>query len=504
MPTVRALGAHTLYCDLHAQMPFWPAPMTTRPMLVHEHGLLFAFMFAACLAGIATRPVAFMASFWPANGLLLGLMLRNPTWSKTPLAWLSAWLGFIAADALTGASLERNLVINTINLVAVLVGWLFLVRQGPATLGFRRQRSVLIILVGCVLAAITGALLSSLNRDLFFSTTGWQTFAIWGSGELYNLVLCLPVVLAAPRGWIWQWRGSRVLQPLGRFRGLPLLALIASEAAAFALQGPGALVFAVPALVWCAMTYGVFLVSVLNLLVGLWSTAALVLLGLSLTPEQLLDTISFRVGVALLSLAPLAVATAHALHAQALQILHRAVNHDFLTGALSRRALMERGAQQLQRLQRENTPVAVLMFDMDYFKQVNDRWGHAQGDIVLQQFAQLIQRNLRPGELFGRIGGEEFALLLTHATHAAAQAVSERLCAQLREHRFTTDGGESFGVTMSVGLHAGTPADTPYAKNELLARADAALYHAKTSGRNQVQSFDPTAMTPLRHGEIRA
>lgn len=473
-------------------------------MLGREHGLLFLCMLAACLAGIATRPIAFMAAFWPANGLLLGLMLRNPAWSKTPLAWLSAWLGFVAADALTGATLERNLVINTINLVEALAGWLFLARQGPATLGFRRQRSVLIILVGCVIATTTGALLGSLSRDLFFSASGWQTFIIWESGELYNLILCLPVVLAAPRGWFWQWRWRRVLRPLGKLWGLPLLALLASEAAAFALQGPGALVFAVPALVWCAMLYGVFLVSVLNLLVGLWSTAALVLLGLSLTPGQLLDAVSFRVGVALLSLAPLAVATAHALHAQALQILHRAVNHDFLTGALSRRALMEQGAQQLQRLQRENTPVAVLMFDMDYFKQVNDRWGHAQGDIVLQQFAQLIQRNLRPGELFGCIGGEEFALLLPHATHAAAQAVSERLGAQLQEHRFTTEGGDSFCVTMSVGLHAGTPADTLYAMGELLARADAALYHAKTAGRNQVQAFDATVMTPLRHGEISA
>ncbi len=82
-------------------------------MLGREHGLLFLCILAACLVGIATRPIAFMATFWPANGLLLGLMLRNPVWSKTPLAWLSAWLGFVAADALTGATLERNLVINT-------------------------------------------------------------------------------------------------------------------------------------------------------------------------------------------------------------------------------------------------------------------------------------------------------------------------------------------------------------------------------------------------------
>ena len=467
-----------------------------------DHGVLFLCIFAACLVGIATRPIAFMATFWPANALLLGLLLRNSARGMTPSAWLTAWLAFLAADALTGAPWENNLVINTINLVEVLAGWLFLVRQGPATLGFRRQRAVLILLVGCCISAVTGGLLGAWSRDLFFTTPPWETFAMWAVGELYSLILFLPVVLAAPRGWFWRWRWRKLVQPLYKFWGLPLLALLCSEVAAFGLNGAGSLVFSVPAMVWCAMSYGVFWVAVLNLLIGLWSTAALMLLGLSFTPDQLLDTISFRIGVALLSLAPLAVATAHALHAQALQILHRAVNHDFLTGALSRRALMERGMQQLQRLQREHTSVAVLLFDLDYFKQINDRWGHAQGDAVLQQFATLIQRNLRPGELFGRIGGEEFALLLPQTNHAQALKISERLCAQLRQHPFQTEQGESFAMTMSVGLFAPEPAETPYSMHELLARADAALYQAKNLGRDQVQVFDDATMTPLRHADV--
>ncbi|MCZ2105632.1 MAG: diguanylate cyclase [Comamonadaceae bacterium] len=480
-------------------------PMTARPMHWRELLALLLCVFLACLAGIATRPIAFMATFWPANGLLLGLLLRNPGWALTPLAWGMAYLGYLMADALTGAGWQNNLVINAINMVGVYAGWRFLSRQGPATLGFRRQRSVLLILVGCMISALTSGVLGTWARSLFFESSTWETFAMWTTGEAFNLILAVPLVLAAPRGWLWQWPWAKVLAPLRRAWGLPLVALFASEAVAYLLGGPGALGFAVPAMVWCAMVYGVFPTALLNLVTALWGTAAMTQLGLSFVPQHVHDAVSFRVGVAMLSLAPLAVATAHTLHKQTLQILHRAVNHDFLTGALSRRALMERGDQQLQRLQREGTPVATLMLDLDHFKRVNDQWGHAQGDLVLQQFASLITRNLRPGELFGRIGGEEFALLLPNTTREQALGVSERLCTQLREHVFHSETGQGIAMTMSIGLHAAQAGHDSYQLGDMLARADAALYLAKTSGRDQVQVYEGERMTPLRrHSPVAA
>lgn len=84
----------------------------------------------------------------------------------------------------------------------------------------------------------------------------------------------------------------------------------------------------------------------------------------------------------------------------------------FLTGALARRALMEHGQKLLNRLQQDKRSVAVLMMDLDHFKQINDRFGHAQGDVVLQKFVELAHGALRPEDLLGRMGGEEFAMVL--------------------------------------------------------------------------------------------
>ena len=267
----------------------------------------------------------------------------------------------------------------------------------------------------------------------------------------------------------------------------PLLALLACEALAYFVNGPGMLGFAVPALVWCAMAYGVFPITVLNLLVCSWKTAVAALDTISFLPDQLAAVTSFRLGMALLSLAPLAVAVAHQLRSQTLSQLQQAVDHDHLTGALSRRKLMEQGARLVQRLHQQGAPVAVLLMDLDHFKRINDSHGNAQGDTVLREFAALVQRNLRPQDLFGRIGGEEFALILPATAASHAQLIGERLRSQLREHPFRLQDGSALQVTLSVGLHATQPPSQQHSLERLLAWADAALYQAKALGRDQVR-----------------
>ena len=164
--------------------------------------------------------------------------------------------------------------------------------------------------------------------------------------------------------------------------------------------------------------------------------------------------------------------------------LRELADTDALTGTQSRRAFLERAAEEFQRVHRYGHPLCLAMLDIDAFKAVNDLHGHAAGDKVLGLVAAVCLTQLRAGtDHCGRLGGEEFAILMPETDVAGAKAFAERLCAAIRELRFEA-AGQAFGVSASIGVAALTGADDGVAA--LLARADAALYLAKDAGRDRV------------------
>ena len=158
---------------------------------------------------------------------------------------------------------------------------------------------------------------------------------------------------------------------------------------------------------------------------------------------------------------------------------------DSLTGLHNRRYFMESASQELDRARRYQTPLSLLLLDADHFKSVNDRYGHPVGDQALQALAIIGRRLLREVDLFARIGGEEFAILLPQTDHAAALNVAERLRQAIIDQPIVTEDGP-LRLTVSLGLASlgSAPADL----DELLRRADVALYQAKQNGRNRVES----------------
>lgn len=462
-------------------------------MLGWGQAALVAGIFIACLLGIYSRPLGAMAAFWPANAILLGLLLRHPALARRISSWVYVLLAYVAADLLTGASVYLAFALNLSNLAGVLAGWLFFMRLRPLVLGFQSQRAVMLMFLGGLLSAVVCTLVAAWPSAAAFHMPLWQSALLWLSAEFYNYILILPVFLAAPMDWRQRWNWRWLTLPLSWGKALPLLALILSEALSQIIGGPAATAFIIPALVWCAMSYSVFQVATLSLLVCLWKTGLLAFgsTSFSFVVEHLRDVLSYRTGLAMLSLAPLAVACAYTLRWQALEKLNHAVHHDFLTGVLARRALMERGSKLLSRLQADGQPISVLMLDLDHFKQVNDRYGHAQGDVVLQRFASLAKDALRPEDLLGRLGGEEFAIVLPRAGLEHAVLVGERLCALLRAHPFPLPEQAPLQVTLSVGLYATTAISSQVSLEQLLSKADAALYMAKNNGRDQVYPYTP-------------
>jgi diguanylate cyclase (GGDEF)-like protein len=156
---------------------------------------------------------------------------------------------------------------------------------------------------------------------------------------------------------------------------------------------------------------------------------------------------------------------------------------DFLTGLLNRRAFFERAESARMLALRLRKPVALLMLDIDHFKQINDRFGHATGDEALVVFAQTSRETLRDHDIMGRLGGEEFALALPGTDLAGAVQVAERLRESVKKAQVITSGAQH-NMTVSVGVVLIDPNETLTAA---LARADQALYEAKSAGRDRVE-----------------
>nr|WP_315254160.1 GGDEF domain-containing protein [uncultured Duganella sp.] len=160
-------------------------------------------------------------------------------------------------------------------------------------------------------------------------------------------------------------------------------------------------------------------------------------------------------------------------------------NTDYLTGILNRRAFASAGNKRLNAAQAQNATLAVILFDIDHFKAVNDTHGHEAGDQVLIHVAALVRAALRDGEILARHGGEEFVVMPAHCTQEQAGILAERLRAAIEREPLTLAGGHILRVTASFGVASATgPAA---ALDSLLHEADLALYRAKRKGRNRVE-----------------
>ena len=164
---------------------------------------------------------------------------------------------------------------------------------------------------------------------------------------------------------------------------------------------------------------------------------------------------------------------------------------DPLTGMLNRAALISRTAEIEHQSRLSGEPVAVIVADLDHFKLINDHHGHPTGDLVLQEVAYRLRKELRAYDLAYRLGGEEFVVLLLGGTPAAATETAERL-----RQAVAAEPIADLDITLSLGV-AGSAPGTNFSWDEVFARADAALYRAKADGRDRVAADAPVRREPL-------
>lgn len=174
--------------------------------------------------------------------------------------------------------------------------------------------------------------------------------------------------------------------------------------------------------------------------------------------------------------------------------LTRLATTDSLTGLCNRRQYLELSRQELQRAARSRQPVAALLLDIDFFKRVNDTFGHSIGDDALRTLSRVLRHELRGTDIIARFGGEEFAITLPDTAVERAQAVAERIRAAIGHQRIP-GAPPSFRLTVTVGVavHDGRGESV----EALINRADRALYQGKTTGRDRVVTLGPVI---VRHG----
>jgi len=466
--------------------------------LMRMQGMLPAFIvaiavFLSCLFGIYTRPVGFLASVWPANAVMLGLLIRMPA-SATPWGWIGGGMAFMTADLLTGSPLTKALILNGANLAGIAAAYFVYMRSPAPLTGLRHPESMLYLLLAAATGGATAGVVGGMANPVLFNggiVSGW-TF--WFATEFVNYIAILPVILSAP-GWLPLQQRIRDPKSLRAADIPPAAALLVSFLAAAMIGGPGAIAFPVPALLWCGLVYPVFPTAVLTLLFGVWTLAVI---SAGYVPTQTHDEmalISLRLGISLIAVAPIMLACVMQSRNDLLARLRDLAMHDPLTGIFNRKAFCEDAEK---RLAEARQPCAILMFDLDHFKAVNDTYGHAGGDKVLVAFAQRARACLRAQDLLGRLGGEEFAAMVFDRSEAQCAALADRIRLAIREP-LILDDGRALAVTTSIGIAIADPASGPICVDAMLSTADAMLYRAKNNGRDRSEASVAPPAAPSRN-----
>lgn len=443
-------------------------------------------MVLASLFGLLTASPGNLLALWPANAILLGLLVRIPRYAK-PEGWAAAASGFVVASLVAGHSAVESISFCTTNLISVSIAYSLYLRHDENTRRLKRSRAVLIMVINVLIAAAVAGIAGAVIEPMFFSGTILHGWASRFGTEVVNYLAILPIVLAAPdMSWRWLERRRQITFNLDLLHGLPVIAMLLSCAMSVLVGGPGALAFPLPALLWCSVTYSVFTVALLTLGFSVWTlmnisatvanpSAAGGLVGIGM---------SLHMGVALVSLAPISLAVVMENRNELMRRLLDIASRDQLTGLLNRHAFRERGNALLSRLGLDQHPASLLMINIDHFKSVNETYGYTAGDNALASFSKVVSACLRESDLFGRLGGEEFAVLLPDCSRGDAGMVAERIRRTIAETPVDLGDDLHLVVTASIGVASMTVA--PNDIDPLLLVADSALYRAKKSGRNKV------------------
>jgi diguanylate cyclase (GGDEF)-like protein len=490
--------------------------------------LVAAGYFAGAWLGVTqTLSPEGKAIIWPPNAVALAALLLLP-YRRWPWVVPAVLMAEVAAD-IPAFPLWSAVAFGLINLfevllAAALIRWL----SGPRFDFDRLARGASFLLFGPLLAATLAAFLGAgvyiaLGKEASAYFAYWQ---MWWFGDAVGLLILTPLLVVAIRQFNELrsgWNRTRIAEAIALIGIMIALGfLVHSVGSATRISQPLSQVLLLPPVLWAAARFGVpgataaiALVATINIgfmvhgeslpagqtpetailaLQEFLAVVAIIGVGFSLLLSDLrASREELRAAHDALEVKNLELEERVAERTQALREANRRLeaiaSTDALTGIANRWHFLEVAQREAHRRREagSGTGLALLMLDLDHFKQVNDTHGHPAGDHVLHTLAIEIRDNIRPLDLCGRFGGEEFLILLPDADGETARSVAERLRESVASSRIEYEGVQ-LAITVSIGLAVW---DGEEEVNDLIRRADEALYRAKGHGRNRVEGDLP-------------
>lgn len=427
--------------------------------------------------GAMLRMVQELSLFWPLNAVMAGIFARY-VWLNRLHYYAVCYGAMLLFDVMTTPWGLASLVINASNMVFIVIIAQWVMRDKRQAGSDPGPINALRLFYYCLIAAVFCALLGALGSVGIDRQSFMPLLADWFSEQFSTGVLILPCVMTLTRpheitGFCWK-------------QGLPALSLLLSVLVSIAVGGAGSLAFPLPALIWCAIRYPLPVTCLLTLVTG---ASEIILVANSVIdlavsgPLHTAQLFSTRLGIATLAISPVIVASnVAAINNLVRQVALRA-DFDFLTRVYSRSGLYEALKNHPGNASEHLT---VMLLDIDFFKSVNDSYGHECGEYVLTVFARQVHEVVGEQGQVARMGGEEFVVAAKTVDQQSGVQLAENIRQRIESYVFQWRQ-QPLRVTVSIGTGSGAIGNraTIDAFNELLVEADEYLYRAKKAGRNR-------------------
>jgi diguanylate cyclase (GGDEF)-like protein len=471
------------------------------PSELSEFGLLLLLTvgyMATAMGGLAiSRQAGNIATLWPPNGVLVAALLLSPQ-RRWVLVLAAGALGSFLANLLNGQPIVAATSITVANQVeAFLAATIIRHRTGRRVL-FRQSSDVAVLIVASVTAALAAGALSATSAKLLSHAPFTVVFIKWVLGDVLGLLVVMPIAVIA-HDVIKLGPDLMMKQRSQGEAALILAGVLGVSVAVFSPNVPPVQFLVMPTVLLASFRLGPLgaaLSTVIVAIVGSLGTVLAAKAGASTPDELTLRVFNFQLNLAVLFLTALPIGAAMAQRSQLERDLtdekeradrfaaHMAslANIDDLTGLATRRFFLDQLDTMAATARRISQPLTLAMIDIDHFKPINDNFGHAVGDAVLMAIGAACRTAVRADDVIGRLGGEEFAMLMPLTDQETAYRIVDRLREAVAAIGIPTVDGRTVSVTISIGMAM----FADQAIDRLLLDADRALYLAKERGRNRI------------------
>ena len=471
------------------------------PSDLSEFGLLLLLTFgylATAMGGLAiSRQAGNIATLWPPNGMLVAALLLSPQ-RRWPLVLAAGALGSFAANLLNGQPVVAATSITVANQVEAFLAATIIRHQTGRRVLFRQSSDVAVLIAASITAALVAGALSATSAKLLSHAPFTMVFIKWVLGDVLGLLVVMPIAVIA-HDLIKLGPDLMMKQRSQGEAALILAGVFGVSIGVFSPNVPPVQFLVMPTVLLASFRLGPLgaaLSTVIVAIVGSLGTVLAAKAGASTPDEVTLRVFNFQLNLAVLFLTALPIGAAMAQRSQLERDLtdekERAdrfasdmaslANIDDLTGLATRRFLLAQLDTMAATARRIKQPLTLAMIDIDHFKPINDNFGHAVGDAVLMAIGAACRTAVRADDVIGRLGGEEFAMLMPLTDHEAAYRIVDRLREAVAAIAIPTVDGRTVSVTISIGMAM----FADQAIDRLLLDADRALYLAKERGRNRI------------------